>query len=102
MTMTLCPARASSYAVERPAIPEPTTTLSQVMCFWRRGARGTPFSSIQSDRVSAPLAFIFNLTVDLSDGHKLAGSKFDPHNSLGGTSMIEPPKTGFIFICGAG
>jgi hypothetical protein len=51
---------------------------SSIVSLWRRGACGTPFSSIQSDRVSSPLAFISDLTVELTGGHKLAAARFDP------------------------
>ena len=57
-TMIFCPAFTSSCATDRPAIPAPTTTVSQLCLPLRRGASGATVVRIQSDLVRSPLTFI--------------------------------------------
>jgi hypothetical protein len=57
-TTTSRPNRDSSYAVERPAMPDPSTTTSHAMSSASTGASMTGVSPIQHDSVISSPTFI--------------------------------------------
>src|SRR4051812_4828974 len=57
-TITVCPRAASSYAVDRPAIPEPTTTVSELASLSRGLASGATRTFIQTERLRSSPTFI--------------------------------------------
>src|SRR4029079_14887420 len=57
-TITVWPRAASSYAVDRPAIPEPTTTVSAFASPSRRVASGATPMFIQTERLRSSPTFI--------------------------------------------
>ena len=60
-TTTFWPVSTSSCATDNPAIPAPTTTVSQLFLPSRRGASGATTVLIHSDLVRSPLTFILGL-----------------------------------------